>query len=58
MVYQLENDFGPNGFDCRPAFSNPRQIGPFGKELTDRLTQAVTLDGEKFYVTVEKDPNQ
>jgi hypothetical protein len=36
----------------------PRQIGAFGKTLTDCLTQAVIVNGERFLICVEKDPSQ
>lgn len=45
-------------FDCRAAFCNPRNVGAFGETITDRFTQPVTIDGEKFFITVEKDINQ
>lgn len=37
---------------------NPRYSGALGKTWTERHTQPVMIDGTRFIVTVEKDPNQ
>jgi len=54
----LETSLEPLGFDCQPAVSRPRAIGAFGKTGTDRWVQPVMIDGARFYLSVEKDPNQ
>jgi len=52
-------DEGRHGeIDCQPPRFDPRRVGPFGTERTDRYTQTVMIDGTRFHVTVEKDPNQ
>jgi hypothetical protein len=54
----LDERWGPQDFDSQPPFAAPQGVGPFGKTLTDRWTQPVMVDGERFFLTVEKDPNQ
>lgn len=40
-----------------PQFT-PNRVGAFGSHLTDCYTLPVKINGEKFYISVEKDPNQ
>lgn len=58
LVEELELYVGHKDFDCQPPFWTPRHVGPFGATFTNRYTQAVMIKGEKFFITVEKDPNQ
>lgn len=58
LTHFLDDYYGIANFDSQPPRYAPRGIGAFGKTQTDTWTQAVMLDGERFTITVEKDPNQ
>lgn len=58
LVSSTETFPGFRDVDYQPPRYTPRGVGPFGKTKTDTHTQAVMVDGVRFFVTVEKDINQ
>lgn len=44
--------------DIGHSYDTPRQVGAFGNDLTDCRTFRATLNGERFFISIEKDPNQ
>jgi hypothetical protein len=58
LTRSTEEFLGFRNVNWQPARYDPQHVGAFGATKTDRYSQVITIAGEKFTVTVEKDPNQ